>query len=112
MLSDTKLDKKEKEERVKKVIDITELNELLPIHPYDLSGGEQQRAALAKVLLLEPKILLLDEPTKGLDDFFKEKLAKILRTLTKEGVTIVMVSHDIEFCVKHGDVCALFFDGI
>ena len=81
------------------------------MHPYDLSGGEQQRAALAKLLLLEPQILLLDEPTKGLDGYFKERLAGLLKKLTAKGVTIVMVSHDIEFCAKHAEVCAMFFDG-
>lgn len=111
MLSDMKLTQEEKSERVKRIVEVTELGELLIMHPYDLSGGEQQRAALAKVLLLEPKILLLDEPTKGLDSFFKEKLAGILKSLTDEGVTIVMVSHDIEFCAKYGDTCAMVFDG-
>ncbi len=80
-------------------------------HPYDLSGGEQQRAALAKVLLLEPEILLLDEPTKGLDAEFKQIFAGILEKLLHRGVTILMVSHDIEFCAKYAHRCALFFDG-
>lgn len=111
MLSDMKLTQEEKGNRLDKIIEITEIEDLLSMHPYDLSGGEQQRVALAKVLLLEPKILLLDEPTKGLDNFFKDKLAKILKELTNKGVTIVMVSHDIEFCAKYSDYCALFFDG-
>lgn len=84
---------------------------MLNSHPYDLSGGEQQRAALAKVLLLNPEIILLDEPTKGLDGFYKQKLAEILKGLTKEGRTILMVSHDIEFCAEYGDTCALFSTG-
>lgn len=111
MLSDLKISKQEKEERIKEVVEMTELEALLSMHPYDLSGGEQQRAALAKILLLEPRILILDEPTKGLDAFYKEKLAKILKNLLKQDVTIVMVSHDIEFCAKYAHVCALFFDG-
>ena len=93
------------------VIDDTEIRHLLHMHPYDLSGGEQQRVALAKVLLLEPQILLLDEPTKGMDGFYKSKLAKIFKTLTDRGITILMVSHDIEFCASYGDTCAMFFDG-
>lgn len=97
--------------RIEKVVEITEIGELLSMHPYDLSGGEQQRAALAKVLLLEPKILLLDEPTKGLDSFFKEKFARIIKSLTSKGVTVVMVSHDIEFCARYADKCAMFFNG-
>lgn len=84
---------------------------LLDAHPYDLSGGEQQRAALAKVLLTSPKLLLLDEPTKGLDSFFKVKLASILDKLKKDGITIVMVSHDVEFCAEHADLVSMFFDG-
>ena len=84
---------------------------LLGSHPYDLSGGEQQRAALAKVLLTQPKLLLLDEPTKGIDSFFKETLAKILCKLKEKGVTIVMVSHDVEFCAKYADQVSMFFDG-
>lgn len=95
--------------RLRDVIEKTEIGHLLGSHPYDLSGGEQQRAALAKVLLLDPEIILLDEPTKGLDGFYKKKLAQILKGLTAEGKTILMVSHDIEFCAEYGDTCALFF---
>ncbi len=87
------------------------LEELLDRHPYDLSGGEQQRAALAKVLLLDPEILLMDEPTKGLDAEFKQVFAEILQALLRRGVTILMVSHDIEFCARYAHRCALFFDG-
>lgn len=111
MLSSTKLTKEEKEKKVNEIIELTQLEELCKMHPYDLSGGEQQRAALAKILLLEPRILLLDEPTKGLDGCFKETLAKLLKKLTVQGVTIVMVSHDIEFCAGYADICAMFFDG-
>ncbi|MEK5438930.1 MULTISPECIES: ABC transporter ATP-binding protein [Paenibacillus] len=111
MLSQLSLTKEEKTAKVEAVVKFAELEHLLSMHPYDLSGGEQQRAALAKVLLLEPKILLLDEPTKGLDGPFKEKLALFLQKLNAEGVTIVMVSHDVEFCAKYAEVCAMFFDG-
>ena len=76
-----------------------------------LSGGEQQRAALAKVLLLGPEILLMDEPTKGLDAEFKQVFAEILQSLLRQGVTLLMVSHDIEFCARYAHGCALFFDG-
>ena len=85
---------------------------LLDRHPYDLSGGEQQRRALAKVLLSEPDILLLDEPTKGLDAACKREIAGILLAQRRHGLTILAVSHDIEFCAQYACRCALLFDGI
>lgn len=103
--------RKEEEMLLAQVIADTQIEHLLKMHPYDLSGGEQQRAALAKVLLLEPEILLLDEPTKGLDGFYEQKLADIFQNLKKRGTTILMVSHDIEFCASYADRCAMFFDG-
>ena len=100
-----------KSDRLVQVVSLCKLAGLLDRHPYDLSGGEQQRAALAKILLLNPDILLLDEPTKGLDAEFKQTFGQILRTLQASGVAILMVSHDVEFCAKYADRCALFFDG-
>ena len=85
---------------------------LLDRHPYDLSGGEQQRAALAKILLLSPKILLLDEPTKGLDSPFKAEFAEILAGLLEDGVCVVMVSHDLTFCARYAHRCVMVFDGM
>ena len=111
MLSGRKITKEERETAVREAAAVCELEELMDRHPYDLSGGEQQRAALAKVLLLKPKILLLDEPTKGMDAHFKQKLAGILNTLKLSGAAIVLVSHDIEFCAEYADRCAMFFDG-
>lgn len=81
-------------------------------NPCDLSGGEQQRLAIAKVMLLNPRILLLDEPTKGIDPGFKRELGLILRILRNNGVTIVMVTHDIEFCAAYADMTAMLFDGM
>ena len=99
------------EAKIAQVAETCQLLELLESHPYDLSGGEQQRAALAKVLLTQPQILLLDEPTKGLDSFFKVQFARILRKLMETGMTIVMVSHDVEFCAEYADTVSMFFDG-
>ena len=90
---------------------LCEIEHLLDSHPYDLSGGERQRVALAKVLLTKPRLLLLDEPTKGLDCGFKARFAKTLKQLTAAGMAIVMVSHDIEFCAENADIAAMFFDG-
>lgn len=106
-----KINDSEKVTRVNDMLKLMEIEHLRKSNPYDLSGGEQQRLALGKILLLEPKILLLDEPTKGLDPFFKLTLAKILRNLVDGGVTIFMVSHDVEFCADYADYCSMFFDG-
>lgn len=111
MLSEKKLSDEEKESRIKDMATLCRIEDLLYYHPYDLSGGEMQRAALAKVLLTSPEILLLDEPTKGFDAHFKLIFARILNELKKSGVTIVMVSHDVEFSASFADRCALFFDG-
>ena len=105
------LSKEEQGKKLAEAVALCDLYELLERHPYDLSGGEQQRAALAKILLLEPEILLLDEPTKGLDADFKDSLAGILQTLTEKGMTVVMVSHDVEFCAQYAHRCAMMFDG-
>ena len=107
----TSLSKEAQERRVAQTVALCDLKELLDRHPYDLSGGEQQRAALAKVLLTAPDILLLDEPTKGFDAYFKEVFAQILKKLLRQGVTVLMVSHDVAFCAEHAHRCGLFFDG-
>lgn len=96
---------------LERVCELTQIGHLLDMHPFDLSGGEQQRVALAKVLLREPRVLLLDEPTKGLDAPFKLKLAEVLHRLQDGGTTVIMVSHDIEFCARHADACSLLFRG-
>lgn len=111
ILSEAEIPKEEKERQVRKMAVLCRIDDVLDAHPYDLSGGEQQRAALAKVLLMSPEILLLDEPTKGLDSHFKRIFADILQDLQASGTTIVMVSHDIEFCAEFADRCAMFFDG-
>ena len=112
IFSGSKLPKRQQEERVARMVQLCRLDTLLDRHPYDLSGGEQQRSALAKVLLTEPKLLLLDEPTKGLDSFFKRQLAGLLhRLMAEQGVTIVMVSHDVEFCAEYASSVSMFFDG-
>ena len=98
-------------EPIGEMVSLCRLEGLLDRHPYDLSGGEQQRAALAKVLLQDPQILLLDEPTKGVDNDFKQVFAQILKELTSRGVCVIMVSHDVEFCAQYADRCGLFFDG-
>ena len=111
MLEGASLDAAEREERITRVARDCGIEALLDAHPFDISGGEQQRVALAKVLLTEPRLLLLDEPTKGIDAFFKRQLATLLRKLVERGCSVIMVSHDVEFCARHADLVALLFDG-
>lgn len=101
----------EREAALAEVSRLCELDAFAQRHPYDLSGGEQQRLALAKVLLLKPDLLLLDEPGKGVDALFKTKMGQLLKTLQRQGMTIVMVSHDLTFCAEYADRCGLFFNG-
>ena len=105
------LSAEEKERQINEAAALCGLEALLGRHPFDLSGGEMQRAALAKVLLASPELLLLDEPTKGLDEDFKRRFAQILYSLTESGVTVIMVSHDVEFCSRYPHRCLMMFNG-
>lgn len=102
--------KSELEDKIQAVAQQLEITHLLDRHPYDLSGGEQQRAAIGKVLLLEPRLLLLDEPTKGIDAWSKRQLGNLLKDLRRQGITVLMVTHDVEFAAEVSDRCGLFFD--
>lgn len=95
---------------VEEMLEKMELTEFREQNPLDLSGGQQQRLALGKVLLTKPEILLLDEPTKGMDGGFKVKFGAMLRELKKQGITTVLVSHDMEFCAEYATYCGLMFD--
>lgn len=99
------------EERLSGLWERFGLSGLRQRHPYDLSGGEQQKCALAKLLVSRPRILLLDEPTKGLDAFAKQTLGDLLRSLCHEGTTVLTVTHDTDFAAQYADRCGLFFDG-
>ena len=99
------------EEQAMETAALCRITHLLDRHPYDLSGGEQQRAALAKLLLCRPELLLLDEPTKGMDAAFKAAFAALLETLAARGAAVCLVSHDAEFCAQYAHRCAMFFDG-
>ncbi|MCH5299963.1 MAG: ATP-binding cassette domain-containing protein [Ruminococcus sp.] len=101
-------DNKDKINEVSKMFGI---EHLLNKHPYDLSGGEIQKSALAKLMLFNPSVMILDEPTKGIDTFAKNELKSILKNLKKKGVTIIIVTHDTEFACSVSDRCGLLFDG-
>lgn len=96
---------------IAKLLEIFQLQEVYSSHPLDISGGQQQKVALAMVLMMDPDILMLDEPTKGLDPEAKERLSTLLGHLRDEGKSIVIVTHDVEFAAKYASRCAMLFDG-
>lgn len=102
----------EPEIAIAKLMQLLQLEGLEQKHPHDISGGQQQKTALAIVLLLNPDILLLDEPTKGLDPLAKIALAQQLLELRQAGHTIVIVTHDVEFAASYSSRCAMLFDGM
>ena len=81
------------------------------MHPYDLSGGQQQLLAIGKLLLAKPDVLLLDEPTKGLDAQARAKVAHVLLDLQAQGKTVLMASHDLDFVQQVADTVSMMFDG-
>ena len=81
------------------------------LHPYDLSGGQQQLLALGKLLLVKPDVLLLDEPTKGLDASARRMIARVLVGLRAKGKTVLMATHDLDFAQQVADTVSMMFDG-
>lgn len=110
-LSSSGLSKTEKEEKISEISEKCEISHILFSHPYDISGGEMQRAALSMILLKNPRIIFMDEPTKGMDSLFKKQFADIIKKLCNEKRTVIMVSHDTEFCASYADLCAMISDG-
>lgn len=103
--------REEANKRVGEISSFMEIEDIVDRHPYDISGGQQQKTALAMVLLTDPDVILLDEPTKGIDAFYKKKLAQTLRQLAGSGKAVLIVTHDIEFCGEYMDECGMLFDG-
>lgn len=101
----------DKIDEINEFIKLFELSKLLKKHPYDCSRGEQQKIAITKMLLTKPDILFLDEPTKGLDPISKINLAYKLKILKKNGLTIVLTTHDLDFVAEYSERCLLLFDG-
>ncbi|OJG74487.1 hypothetical protein RV12_GL002544 [Enterococcus quebecensis] len=108
-LLNQKVDEQEQQKLIEKITDALDIKEILTEHPLDLSGGECQRAALGKLLLADPQVLLLDEPTKGIDNYGKKELIRLLKKLSLEGKTILVVTHDLDFSAELSDRCGLFF---
>lgn len=97
--------------KMDKLLQAFGISHLQDRHPYDCSGGEVQKAALACLLLSEPSMLFIDEPTKGMDPLSKQHFGELLSNLKKQGLTIFMVTHDIGFAAQYAERCAMMFDG-
>lgn len=91
------LNVEEPEKAVEKILRILELSEYGGRNPKDLSGGQKQRVAIGSALIASPEVLILDEPTRGIDVPLKQTLADLLRQLNQSGITILLVTHDTEF---------------
>ncbi|MFA1820314.1 ABC transporter ATP-binding protein [Virgibacillus oceani] len=102
---------KSADSRIQKLLDAFQISHVKDRHPYDLSGGQLQKAALVGTLLTNPSVLLIDEPTKGLDPDSKSRLAALLQTLIDDGLTIIMVTHDVEFAANYSTTCSMLFQG-
>lgn len=105
------LDFSEGEDRTYEALELLGVADLRHRHPFDLSGGELQKCAIAKLLVSKPDILLMDEPTKSLDCVAKDNIKDIIKDLSLNGVSIVAVTHDTEFAAEISDRCSLLFDG-
>ena len=99
------------QEKIDELLREFQLTGFANMHPFDLSGGQLQRAAILKLLLLEPDVLLLDEPVKGLDAKSKAQIAKLLKRICARGKAILVVSHDIDFAAQVADKCSMIFGG-
>ncbi|MGN1112349.1 MAG: energy-coupling factor ABC transporter ATP-binding protein, partial [Acutalibacteraceae bacterium] len=109
--SELGLSKSDSAQRIEELSQLFNIKHLYNRHPYDLSGGETQRAALAKLMLNKPDVLLLDEPTKGIDPKTKTELSRLIKKLCSKNISVVTVTHDLEFAADTAERCALLFNG-
>jgi putative ABC transport system ATP-binding protein len=101
----------EREKQVKKILEKMELTDRANHYPNQISGGQQQRVAIARALANNPEVILADEPTGNLDSKTGEKVMDVLKSLNKEGKTIVMVTHDADLAREYANVVYWLKDG-
>ena len=105
------VDKAKRLKKASALLDLVKLGKYKNHRPTQMSGGQQQRLCIARALAVQPEVLLMDEPTKGLDAEYKQELGEILKKLQEHGITIFMISHDVEFVAEYADRVGLFFQG-
>jgi len=106
-----KRSKKEAEEKARYLLDKVGISEKANVYPSQLSGGQQQRVAIARALAMDPKIMLFDEPTSALDPEMVGEVLDVMKTLAKEGMTMVVVSHEMGFAREVGDHVIMMDEG-
>ena len=89
--------------RIDAVLDLTGIRDLADRSPYALSGGQQQRVALASILVMQPQVLILDEPTSQLDPVGSREVFQVIKDLSRQGMTIVMAEHKMEWVAEFAD---------
>jgi energy-coupling factor transport system ATP-binding protein len=99
-------------ERVGQVMELTGISELAERSPYSLSGGQQQRVALSSILVMEPKVLVLDEPTSQLDPIGAREVFQVVKEMSARGMTVILVEHKVEWIAQFADRVVAMQDGM
>jgi energy-coupling factor transporter ATP-binding protein EcfA2 len=97
--------------RVEEAMKLTGISDLADRSPYSLSGGQQQRVALTSILVMQPKVLVLDEPTSQLDPIGTREVFGVIRTMTERGMTVVMAEHKVEWIANFADRVIALYEG-
>lgn len=107
-----KMTKEEADEAALKYLDVVGLKGKADVYPTTLSGGEKQRVAIARALAMKPDVMLFDEPTSALDPEMVGDVLEVMQTLAKQGMTMIVVTHEMGFAKRVADRVVFFHDGV
>jgi energy-coupling factor transporter ATP-binding protein EcfA2 len=110
-LENTGVPRSEMKQRVEDALKLTGISELANRSPYSLSGGQQQRVALTSILVMQPKVLVLDEPTSQMDPIGTREVLGVVRTMAEKGMTVVLVEHKVEWIAHFADRVVALHEG-
>ena len=110
-LENTGVPRDEMKQRVKEAMKLTGISDLADRSPYSLSGGQQQRVALTSILVMQPKVLVLDEPTSQMDPIGTREVFGVIRTMAEKGMTVVLVEHKVEWIANFADRVIALHEG-
>jgi energy-coupling factor transporter ATP-binding protein EcfA2 len=103
--------REEMKQRVEDAMKLTGISDLAARSPYSLSGGQQQRVALTSILVMQPKVLVLDEPTSQMDPIGTREVFGVIRTMAENGMTVVLVEHKVEWIANFADRVIALYEG-